>query len=320
VSETTLAEVSKAAKLRVAELAKRAQRASKTPSKSSAIVETTTIETTAVSRLPYQPEQIGAGAFGLPSVLCRAAVFTARGNSKGPRPMVRNELVGVVGPFEVRYRGEAQGQDDLDVLGVLFALWVENGRSRFVVSRHALLKQLGRTTGGQDHKQLLNSIHRLRSGSVDVLHAERGVGQVDGFLSKWGYTTPDERGQQLLEIEVNEAWCTVFGIAHWSRIDRQQRFALGRNGTAKALMAFYASGVAPFVHRYETLAKLCGLDTTHIRKVRQTIRAAHKALVDVGFLASYEAGVDNVTVVRATYTDSQARFLAKRSKPRKPRE
>jgi hypothetical protein len=106
----------------------------------------------------------------------------------------------------------------------------------------------------------------------------------------------------------------------WASLDNDQRRALGRNQTAKALHAYYSTHAAPGPHSYRKLAELVGLNnTTNPRKLKADIIKAHDELKRVGFLSDYESGANTIKTT-INHTPSQAHHLiGKVAKPRRPR-
>ncbi|HEY4963137.1 MAG TPA: hypothetical protein VIH90_00385, partial [Candidatus Saccharimonadales bacterium] len=108
-----------------------------------------------------------------------------------------------------------------------------------------------------------------------------------------------------------------FGLGMWATVDKDQRRALGRNATAKALHAYYSTHTAPTAHNYETLANLAGLTNSNKRQLKADIIKAHERLKVVGFLEDYEPQGDKIKPI-IRHTAGQLRHIAK--KVRKPRK
>jgi hypothetical protein len=108
-----------------------------------------------------------------------------------------------------------------------------------------------------------------------------------------------------------------FGM--WTTIDKEQRHALGRNATAKALHAYYSSHAAPGPHSFETLAQIAGLTNSNRRQRRADLIKAHDHLKPIGFLDGYEVNEDVITP-HVRHTPGQLRYLASKKVSRKPRK
>jgi hypothetical protein len=120
------------------------------------------------------------------------------------------------------------------------------------------------------------------------------------------------------EITINPKFAVLFGFGMWATIDREQRRALGRNATAKALHTYYSSHAAPGPHNFETLAGIAGLTDKNPRKVKMKIIAAHDHLKNVGFLDGCEVTGDTIKP-NVRHNPGQLRHIAKKAskKPHK---
>ena len=113
------------------------------------------------------------------------------------------------------------------------------------------------------------------------------------------------------EITLNPNYAALFGFGLWSAINLEQRRALLRNSTAKALHAYYSTHAAPGLHRYETLAGIVGLENKNRREMKATLIRAHEELKRVGFLLDYEAKPTGIEV-KATMTPGQQQHVIKK--------
>lgn len=153
---------------------------------------------------------------------------------------------------------------------------------RINFSIYELLKLLGLSNGGDNHKRLHVVLTRLCGGVIDVTdHKKRYFGQ----LIQGG--TRDENTFDY-EISINPKFAELFGLGMWSSVDKSQRMALSRNATAKALQSYYSTHVNPAPHLFTTLAAVVGLTDKNSRKIKAVLINAHSKLVDVGFLVGFE--------------------------------
>jgi hypothetical protein len=247
-------------------------------------------------------------AYAVPNALLRAALFPAR-DVTAPRRLVKDASIFAVEGIQVTFTGEEFDQTDLDVLlGIMeIGVYTPLGHE-FAFSGHALLKLLGRSTGGHDHEWLHGVIKRLCVGTVVIRHNGRR------FTGSFIRGDDEHLGTRHHAVSINPKLILLFGCDMWSKIDREQRAALGRNLTAKALHGYYASHAQPGKHRIETLAQIAGL-----RAKRRTIRKhyvlkAHDALKApaCGFLKDYTVEGECITVEKNP-TPSQTRHLLKQA-------
>lgn len=263
----------------------------------------------APARLPHFSD-----ALALPNAFLRAALFPAL-DTKKPRPFLKNAPIFAVGELAVTFTGEQFDQGDLDVLAGIMEIGTRlDLGSEFRFSAYELLNVLGRQTGGREYGALHLALIRLNGGTVEV---KRKRQLFFGSFIQGGFEDQESREYT---VQINPKLGALFGFDMWSQVDREQRRALKKNTTAKALHGYYSSHAAPGAHRYETLAAIAGIENKQKADVKRKVIKAHEALVDAkcGFLTGYEAGPTTITVEKAQHTASQLRHLA-RKLPRRRR-
>lgn len=240
-----------------------------------------------------------------PNAVFRSALFPALNNKQG-RKFVKEQKVYSVGGLEVTFTGEQFDQSDLDVyLEILNFAKGEPLGQPVKFSAYAMLKALGRATGNANHKWLHSVFVRLRGGTVESV---TGPARYFGGLIEGGFK--DEISKHY-EIALNPNYAVLFGFGLWSAIDLDQRRALSRNSTAKALHAYYSTHAAPGLHRYETLAGITGLEGKNRRDVKASLIRAHEELKQIGFLLDYETSPTGIEV-KATMTPGQQQHVIKK--------
>jgi len=250
------------------------------------------------------------GKRAAPNAVFRSALFPAL-NNKTPRRYLEEERLFSVSGVDVIFTGKQFDQSDLDVYLELLNIARPLPLGTPVkFSAYSLLKAIGRQTGNKDHKWLHSVLIRLRSGTVDMTdHKKRYF----GGLIEGGFK--DEITKSY-EITINPKFAVLFGFGMWATIDREQRRAIGRNATAKALHTYYSSHAAPGPHSFDTLAQIAGLTNSNTRQRRADIIKAHDHLKAVGFLDGYEVTGDTIKP-NVQHNPGQLRHIAK--KARKPR-
>lgn len=257
---------------------------------------------------------------GLPNAILRAALFPVL-PPNGERPFVKKAPIFSVAGLKVTFTGQRFDQSDLDVLlGVFDIGKYQPLGHKLEFAAHALLKLLGKTTGGTDHEWLHSVLTRLTGGIIDIRYNQK---RFFGALLLGG-VRDEITGRYTIAINADLA--VMFGFGMWSYVEREQRSALGRNQTAKVFHLYYSSHAAPGKHSYETLAALADLQNKQKADVKRNILRAHDALKapDCGFLVDYQADKDGVLVTKRD-TPSQLRHLAAKgtscaTRRRKPRE
>jgi hypothetical protein len=245
------------------------------------------------------------GKRAAPNAVFRSALFPALNSQK--RQFIKQTKLFSVSGVEVIFTGEQFDQTDLDVyLEILNLSKLQPLGSPVKFSAYSFLKSIGRQTGNTQHKWLHSVLTRLCGGVVDMTdHKKRYFGQlIHGGIR-------DEITLNY-EITINPKFAVLFGFGMWATIDREQRRALGRNATAKALHTYYSSHAAPGPHNFETLAGIAGLTDKNPRKVKMKIIAAHDHLKNVGFLDGYEVTVDTIKP-NVRHSPGQLRHIAKKA-------
>lgn len=238
------------------------------------------------------------------NAVLRSALFPALGRQK--RQFMKEVMLDSVGGITIFFTGEQFDQSDFDVyLEILNLARPFPLGTPVKFSAHALLKKLGKSTGGSMHKWLHSVLIRLRGGTIDATdHKKRYFGGlIEGGIK-------DEL-METYEITINQKFAVLFGFGMWSKIDVMQRRALGGKGSiAKALHAYYSSHTKPQLHTFETLAKLAGLRGEKKRDVKARLIKAHEELKTVEFLTDFEV-TDTGIKINKTNTPAQQKHIAK---------
>lgn len=235
----------------------------------------------------------------------RSALFPAL-NFKEGRPFLKEKRIASVEGVTVFFTGEQFDQSDLDVYLELLQFAHETPFGmECTFSAYSLLKALNRAKGNKDHKRLHSELTRLRSGTVDM--TDHGIRYFGGLIEGG---IKDEITKHY-NIRINPDFARFFKSGLWASLDKEQRRALGRDQTAKALHAYYSTHAAPGLHTYEKLAAIIGLQNKTSRNLRANIIKAHEAMKRIGFMSDYEAGPKTITA-KINHTPGQAHHLVKK--------
>lgn len=252
--------------------------------------------------LPMWPEVTR----GVPNAFLRNALF---GTSSIRKTHKRRTLVSSVEQYEVRFKGETFNQTDLDVWETLLQLArLQPLGTKVEFTAHALLKELGRGTGGKDHEQLKEELARLGSGWTEITDKKARKTFAGNFISSYVRDDATERYVVSFTPEMAQLY-----EAGYTLIDLEQRRALGRNSLAKWLHGHYASHAKPFAYKVATLHELTASGTTELWKFRQLLKKAHDALMAVGTIQSWtiDPKTDLVEVVKLP-SQTQLKHLTKK--------
>jgi len=240
-----------------------------------------------------------------PNAVFRSALFPAlRSNEKENRRFLKSEDIFCVAGLKIFFTGEQFDQSDLDVyLEILKMAQPFPLGTPIKFSAHALLKALGLTTGGENHKHIHEVLIRLCGGVMDITdHGKRYFGQ----LLHGGIR--DEISMNYT-IKINPEFAVLFGYGMFAKIDLETRRRLGRNNTAKALHAYYSTHINPTAHSIETLANLAGIKG---KNKKDTLIKAHEAMKKAGFLTDFEPTGDTIKPI-INHMPSQQRAIIKKA-------
>jgi TrfA protein len=253
-------------------------------------------ESAQVIQLPLWPE----GKRGTPNSFIRSALFAAI-QSKD-RVYLQGVILASHKKITIKFTGLQLNQEDLTLWETLVHLARSHPLGNLCsFSGHEILKALKLSTGGEQHKRLHTAITRLNACSVEITHDGKTY---FGSLIEGGIK--DEITSHYT-IELNQKLIRLFGESQWTAIDWQQRLQLRRKPLAQALHAHYSSHYDPHPVKLPTLLELTGSRNTQAADFKRKTKAALNALVEIGFLQSYEIGSDLVSVKRALVALSSKR-------------
>lgn len=254
--------------------------------------------------LPFWPEEVRS----VPNAVLRGALFTV---SKERAVLKELTPIAAVDGIEIRAKNDRLNQVDLDLWEMLLHLQrLHPLGNRVEFTAHAMLKVLGRTTGGKDHQWLDNALARLIGSVVEIKWTRERKAFAGALVSS--FFRDDDTGRYV--VKFNQEMATLYGQGH-TYIDWEQRQALGQNNLAKWLHGFYTTHAAPFGYKVETLQKLCG-SGANLREFRRLLKAALAKLVEIGAIGGWQIDAEtDVVTVEKEPTTSQRRLLA-RSKRR----
>jgi hypothetical protein len=224
-----------------------------------------------------------------PNVALRSALFSAI-QSKDRR-WLNNEPISALQGTSITFKGEELNQEDLEVwLQVLNIARSHPLGTVCHTSAYGLLKSLGRATGGDQHRQLHESLIRLQAHSIQI---KQGRYTYFGALVKDGIK--DEVTRHYL-IEINPRLAVLFQEG-WTQLDTATRRKLRGKPLALWLQAHYATHAAPYPYSVAKLRELSGSRTNQLKRFREALRHALTDLQATGAIAGWSIdGDDNVHI------------------------
>lgn len=244
---------------------------------------------------------------GVPNAILRGALF---GVGQERTVHKKRTLVAAVDGYEIRFKGEAFNQTDLDVLeGMLHVAMPHPLGKRVEFTVHSFLKALGRGTSGKHHDEFKEQVMRLVTGGIEITDTKAKVTFMGTLVSK--AFREEESGRYVVIFDKDMLNLYEAGYSH---IDWNQRMALGKSTLAKWLHGFYATHAKPYPYKVETLHNLCGSLDKSLRSFRQKLKKALDELVNVGAIDGWEIDKDDLVTVLRAPSRAQQKYLNRVSK------
>ena len=244
---------------------------------------------------------------GVPNAILRGALF---GVGQERTVYKRRTLVAAVEGYEIRFKGEAFNQTDLDVLeGMLHVAMPHPLGKRVEFTVHSFLKALGRKTSGEQHEQFKEQVTRLIGGVIEITDTKAKVTFMGTLVSK--AFREEESGRYVVIFDKDMLTLYEAGYSH---IDWNQRMALGKSTLAKWLHGFYATHAKPYPYKVETLHNLCGSLDKSLRSFRQKLKKALDELIKVGAIEGWNIDQDDLVTVQRTPSKAQQKHLNRAAK------
>ena len=219
------------------------------------------------------------------------------------------ELLAAQRGITIRFTGMQLDQSDLDVWEqALHLARTQALGTKCDFTARGFLKALTRQASGQNLEWLKSSLARLAGAVVEISDGRRTY---FGTLIERGVR---DEGTGRYVVEINSDLAAFYGRSQWTQIDWEQRQLLRSKSLALWLHGFYASHAAPHALTVEYLHKLSGGQTKQLRKFKQNLTQALRALEAVGAIRGFTIQDDRVHV-QTVPSKSQQRYLAARRPP-----
>ena len=226
-----------------------------------------------------------------PNAVLRCALFAAI-QSRDRRDMV-DELVYSQSGIKIKYTGKQLNQEDLTLWeALLYLVGKENLGASCSFSAYSILSSMGLQSGTNELKILHDGIIRLTACAVQISYQDR---MYFGSLINSG--VQDEK-TKTYSLNLSKQLIRIYAGNDWTIIDKNERDLLRRKPLALALHGYYSSHKEPYPVKIDTIRKLSGMLNNNPPQVKQKIKLALDALVEIGFLESYSITGDKVSVVK----------------------
>ena len=230
---------------------------------------------------PYQLQMWPDKDMGVPNELSRSALFAAIDPRKA-RPYLRNQFIAAQGPISIHYTGPQLDQSHSDVFqGILhIARGVHEGNEVHFTA-HKLLKLIGRSTGGRDHKWLYMIFQDLTATSVAITEDGKRVFW-DSLLRRGKGDL--ETGKYVIEISRDLAKLFERGL---TRVEWEQRRKLIRKPLAQWLQFYYSSHAKPIPVGVRFIYEMSGSKNKDIWDFKRKLKEALNQIQAVGVISEW---------------------------------
>jgi hypothetical protein len=246
--------------------------------------------------------------------MARSALFSCVQGKD--RQMVKDELLAAQDGMEIRFTGERLNQDDHDLLMQLVKMGSHKPLGEYTTApAYAILKALGRKTGGYEHKQLRADITRLMACVVSLS---------DSKVEYLGHLIDDaaqDKTSRYWAFKFNPKLRPLYNSNRYTLVDCEQRKKLRGKDLARWLQLYISSHAAPFPVSVEYLHEKSGSQSKTLFHFREKLRFALKDLEANKDIENWyiDKSTDLVHVNRgAAISDSQSRHLTRPKARRKP--
>jgi hypothetical protein len=234
---------------------------------------------------------------GTPNSFLRCALFAATKERGGK---MEEQILAGQKDIIVKYSGPQLNQSDLDVWEAIVHLARDPEHKVFgklcCFTTYEILMALGhKNTGNTDHKWVDSIIKRLNKAHIEIVHTSQPDITYFGYLIEGGKKNSKTKHY---DIQLNEGLLALYGSAHWTAIDWDQRKRLQGQDLAKYLHAFYSTHRHPFPVAVASLHAWCGSRNPQIAGFRRQLAQALESLKRIGFLTDAKIEKGNVVVKR----------------------
>ncbi len=233
------------------------------------------------------------------------------------RQMVKDVLIATVDGVEIRFTGERFNQDDHDLLMQLVFMAKHKPLGEYAtIPARAILKALGRKTGGDQHRQLRADILRLFAAAVSLRNTNLKVEYFGHLIDD----AAQDEASRYWAYRFNPKLRTLYDPSMYTLVEWEQRKKLRGKDLARWLHLNIISHAAPFPYSVAKLHELSGSRAKALKNFRAQLRIALDDLIAQGAIEAWEIDDnDLVHIYRGkVISDSQRRHLT--GKPAKKRK
>lgn len=223
-----------------------------------------------LTNLPYWPDTVR----GIANSILRSSLFGVI--KKGDRTSYTRELLAAQSGIEIRYTGIRLDQLDLAIWECLIHIARTQPLGsdvHFHVS--SVLETLGKSKGKANYDWFKEGISRLKATAVEIKYANKTYA---GSLIQNFYRN-DDTDDYVVILDPKLSY--LYAKNEWTKLRAEDRLLLSGKPLALWLHGYYASHIEPFPLKIETLYRLSGSNTKHLKTFTQKLKSALTEVSDV---------------------------------------
>lgn len=245
-------------------------------------------------QLPLWPEEIRCA----PNEFLRSALFNAR-NRNQRRRYLRQETLAIIGKGRITYTGEELRQDDATVWLQLIQMASDTTLGEPVeFIPYSFCKAVGWTPSGETYAHLRKCLTRLQATAL-AFYAERTMRIISLSMIPAFCWQDESTGKPLprYQVKLTPELAALFHGQHFTYLHWAQRRQLPE-GLSTWLHGYLASHKQPRPLTLEEIRRAADLTISRPDNLRKVVVYALNALLEAGFLVSWQINGNHVAVIR----------------------
>jgi hypothetical protein len=237
--------------------------------------------------------------------LVRSALFAAIQGKD--RQLLNDCEIPTVDGWKMVFSGEQFNQNDKDAFMQLVFMARNTPLGEYVTApAYAILKGLGRDTGGRAHQTLKEEIERLVKGTLKL------AGKNYDYIGHLIDDAMQDKDSQHWMYRLNPRFAPLFAEDCYTLIDWDQRKKLKRKDLARWLQLELATHAAPFARSVGFYREKSGSRST-LKVFRRSLRQALDELKANGDIVGWSIDAADLVHIERTPSPAQGRHLAKKA-------
>lgn len=234
-------------------------------------------------QLPIWAEEIRSA----PNEVIRSSLFSAR--VRGPRALIKDEVIFVLGDGDITYRGEELRTFDEDVwLQVMHLARLQPLGECVQFTPYSMIKSLGWVKGKNrpsklHYDRLKECLSRLSATNIMVRSKRVSKGVSVSLIRRFEFEGIEQN--EHWKVWVEPEMKALYGNTYYTQLEWEKRSHL--SPTAKRLHGYFSSHRTPYPVKIESLYKLCNVKSV-LKNFKEKLPGYLGELKQHGFLESFE--------------------------------